>query len=279
MKKKILVLYHKNCLDGFGGALAAWKKFGNKAEYVAVNPETLPEKFPADRRIYAIDVSYSVAIQKKLRGKNESLVVLDHHAGMASDTGYFPENIFDNGHSGAVIAWRYFHPRKRTPKLLHHIEDIDLWKWRMRGTREIISALALLDYDFPAWEKFLKDVENPRKRKSIVRDGKLLSSYEKKIIERLVESAAKVSFEGMKVLCVNSPVLNSEIANELVKKAPPVGIVWAQKGDATRVSLRSDGTVDVSKLAKKHGGGGHIKASGFVFGADKKIPWKIVKKK
>ena len=33
---KTLVLYHANCPDGFGAALAAWKHFGNEAEYVPV---------------------------------------------------------------------------------------------------------------------------------------------------------------------------------------------------------------------------------------------------
>src|SRR3989344_3757446 len=32
--KKIAVLYHGGCPDGFGGAYAAWKKFGNMAEYI-----------------------------------------------------------------------------------------------------------------------------------------------------------------------------------------------------------------------------------------------------
>ena len=32
--KKTVVLYHANCHDGFGGAFAAWKKFGDAADYV-----------------------------------------------------------------------------------------------------------------------------------------------------------------------------------------------------------------------------------------------------
>ncbi len=32
---KPLVIFHKNCLDGAGSALAAWLKFGEEAEYRA----------------------------------------------------------------------------------------------------------------------------------------------------------------------------------------------------------------------------------------------------
>jgi phosphoesterase RecJ-like protein len=40
------------------------------------------------------------------------------------------------------------------------------------------------------------------------------------------------------------------------------------------ISLRSDGTVDVSEIAKKYGGGGHIKAAGFVLDIGASLPWK-----
>ena len=43
------------------------------------------------------------------------------------------------------------------------------------------------------------------------------------------------------------------------------------------VSLRSDGSVDVSKLAKKYGGGGHKAAAGFSFKVGRKAPWKKIK--
>jgi len=36
VNKEIVVLYHANCLDGFGAAYAAWKKFGDTADYIPV---------------------------------------------------------------------------------------------------------------------------------------------------------------------------------------------------------------------------------------------------
>ncbi len=33
-EKDIVVIYHKHCPDGFGAAYAAWKKFGDAAEYL-----------------------------------------------------------------------------------------------------------------------------------------------------------------------------------------------------------------------------------------------------
>lgn len=275
--KSIVVLYHADCPDGFGAAWAAWKKFGNKAEYISVDPETLPEKIPIKREVYAVDISYPVAVQRKLRGKNKKLVILDHHASNKSVTEFFPENVFNINHSGSVLAWKYFHKSKRMPQLLRHVEDIDLWKWKLPKTREIISSLSLVEYDFKKWSSFAKRLETKLGLREIVKEGSIISAYEQNIIQKLVERATPVKFEGIKTLAVNSPVLNSEIGNALIKKLPPIGIVWRETCSEIQVSLRSDGSVDVSKIAKKYGGGGHKKSSGFGFRAGNKFPWKVIK--
>ncbi len=276
MKKDILVLYHKNCSDGFGAAWAAWKKFGNTAEYIPLVPEVLPSAFPKKKKIYSVDLSYPVSVQKKLRRHNISLTVIDHHVSRKEDTEAFPENIFDNDHSGAVLAWQYFHPKKPIPKLLKHIEDIDLWRWNRANTREIISALALHAFDFSVWDTFANALETPKGRKKIISEGTIVSLYEGKIIEKMVGSAVPVEFEGMRILAANSSVLNSEVANALLEKFPPMAIVWRSSGEEVYVSLRSDGTVDVSKIAAKYGGGGHARASGFILKSKGNFPWKTL---
>jgi len=274
MKK--LILYHKNCEDGFGAAYAAWKKFRDEAEYIAVNPQTLPERFPTNREIYAMDISYDRKVQEKLRKKNKSLVILDHHISRKEDTLSFPENVFKNNHSGSVLAWEYFHPRKKIPKLLLHIEDVDLWNWRMPGTQEVTSSLGLLDFDFRQWDRFARKLESPSGRKKILEEGKIISRYERKMMERLAEKALPGYFGKNKVLVVNTPVLVSDIGNLLLQKNKVhVIVLWSQRGDGIRVSLRSDGKVDVSKIAARHGGGGHKKASGFAVPKGEKVPWKI----
>lgn len=272
--KKILVIYHKDCPDGFGAAFSAWKKFGAKAEYVAVNPETLPKVFPKNREIYAVDISYPIKVQEKLREKNRKLVIIDHHISLKNDTEHFPENIFQNNHSGAVLAWRYFHKNKKIPKLLLHIEDLDLWNWKLPQTREIFSALNLLPFEFKTWDSFVKKIESSKGRSEVIKIGKIVDTYEKMIIKRMMNRAVPVVFEGVKTLAVNSAILESEIGNELVKKLPPIGIVWREKKDGVSVSLRSNGKIDVSKIASKYGGGGHARSSGFGLESVKKLPWK-----
>ena len=278
--KKILVIYHKNCPDGFGGAWAAWKKFGAKAEYVAVDPDTLPEKFPKGREIYSVDISYPTSVQKKLRAHNTSLVVLDHHISRKNDTEAFPENTFDNNHSGAVLSWKYFHPKKKVPKFLEYIEDGDLWRFKFPEGGRVVSYALMQPYDFHAWTKIVNDVENIKKRNEYIKNGNLIQTYEKRVIKRIIEKAGGVLFEGMKVYAVNSSykILTSELGHQLTQKAGLLGIVWYEENGELRVSLRAAGKIDVSKIAQKYGGGGHKNAAAFVIKNGKK-PWKVLKTK
>ena len=277
--KSIVILYHANCPDGFGAAWAAWKKFGNKAEYIPVNPETLPEKPLKNKIVYTLDMSFKAPVFRRLMKQNKSIVSLDHHKSRKEDMEKFPQNVFDNDNSGATIAWGYFHPGKKTPPFLKYLEDNDLWRFRLPYAKELSSVIFLLKFDFKDWSKFAARLENKKERKKIFEQAKNIFAYEQKIAASAVERAALVRFEGYRTLAANSAILESEIGHRLSKKLPPIGIIWRQRKSFINVSLRSNGKVDVSKLAQKYGGGGHKKASGFRFKATGKFPWKPIKKK
>jgi len=54
-EKNIAVLYHGGCPDGFGGAYAAWKKFGDDADYIPMKYNwPVPEKLDG-KELYFID--------------------------------------------------------------------------------------------------------------------------------------------------------------------------------------------------------------------------------
>ena len=123
----------------------------------------------------------------------------------------------------------------------------------------------------------MQRLETKEGLKEIVVRGAVVHTYEKRLIERLTEHPTLVEFEGIRTHAVNSGILNSEIANVLLKKFPPIAIVWREREGNVGVSVRSDGSVDVSKLAAKYGGGGHERSSGFLLRGGKKIPWRSVK--
>lgn len=272
--KQIVVVYHGECKDGFGGAWSAWKIFRDRARYVPYRHGDVPKTDFADADVYFIDLCYPLPELKTVREKNKRIVLIDHHKSNADKVGLADESSYEMEHSGAVLAWKYFHPKEKIPKLLSYIEDTDLGKWSMPHTREVFSYIGAHPYEFNAWNRLVKTFESARSRKQAIAEGKLVLARETKIIDELTADAELVEFEGFRCFAANSPMLVTGIGTELVRRNPPISIVWAKRGGHYRVSLRSVGEVDVAKIAQKYGGGGHKNASGFTVPAGEPLPWR-----
>mgnify|MGYP001612574962 FL=1 len=134
----------------------------------------------------------------------------------------------------------------------------------------------LFDFEFNAWNKLAEELDDPAKFEEYKKTGGLLLKYKDRTVERLISMNAKeVNFEGFKAYAVNLRAFHSEIGMRLVEKFPPVSVIWGEESDGRiHISLRSDGTVDVSDIAAKFGGGGHKKAAGFYVESFNDLPWK-----
>ena len=275
--KKIAVLYHGFCPDGFGGAYAAWKKFGKKAEYIPVSHQSLPPTGLENRGIYIIDFSYPKDILKELENKTKSLVVMDHHISAEEAVISVKNNIFDLNHSGSVLAWKYFHPDSSVPKLLLYVEDTDLWKFKLPYSKEIMNVITRENFDFNEWDKLAGELENEKTFQSAARKGKILLDGWNSVVKVLANMAEEVEFEGYRVMAVNAPsIFKSEVGHLLAEKHPPFAIIWYYQRGHFNFSLRSAGTADVSAIAKKYGGGGNKAAAGFKMNLNIPFPFKEI---
>jgi oligoribonuclease NrnB/cAMP/cGMP phosphodiesterase (DHH superfamily) len=277
--KNIVVIYHASCPDGFGAAWAAWKKFGNRAEYHAM-PYTAKPLMPRGKQVYFLDFSYKPDIMRRVVKIAAKVVIVDHHASAKDSVKLAQESLYDMKHSGAVLAWKYFHPGKPMPRLLLHIEDEDLWNFKLPNTMAVNARLELLNFDFKELDKVVRDFEKPALRKKFIEEGNLLGAYRTRLVHRLIEeNAVPVKFFGHRIFAVNGArPFTSEIGHALYEMKPPMAIIWQEKPAGITVSLRSNGTVDVSKIAAKFGGGGHKGAAAFYLPRNAKKPWSYLKK-
>jgi nanoRNase/pAp phosphatase (c-di-AMP/oligoRNAs hydrolase) len=276
---KIAVIYHANCDDGFGAAWAAWKKFGKKADYFAVAPRRLPEQ-PLDsyREIYVLDSSFTADVSEKLKEAGQRVIIIDHHKSSLSDIKTASEYVFDEKHSGAVLAWKYFHPKIKVPKFLLYVEAADLWTSKLPKWEEIRAYLGMVNFNFQEFSRLAKVFETVRGRQRAVAEGLVILKYKEVRIKEAADKAYHVEFMGHIVLAVNSSLLVSDIGDLLARHHPPFAIIWSEHGNIRRFSLRSHGQMDVSKLAAKFPrGGGHPNAAGFSLPASEPFPWKLVK--
>lgn len=277
IRKNIVILYHANCTDGFGSAWAAWKKFGSRAEYIPVHHQDPVPQGLLGKEIYMLDFTYPEKITQALMRKNKRVTAIDHHISAKKVIKQTKDYSYAVSHSGSVLSWNYFHPQKPIPLLLRYIEDTDLWKFSLPNSKEVFAYLDLFDFNFLKWNALIATFKKANARKEWAKNGKLLLWRENKLIDRLVaNNSEQVHFAGYTVYAVNSPIFQSQIGHVLAKKHPPFAIIWNQKNRAINVSLRSNGSVNVSKIAKRYGGGGHTAAAGFSFPLDKKFPWKSI---
>lgn len=282
-KKSIAVLYHRDCSDGFGAAWAAWKKFGDSAEYIGmVHDHTDPPRWLKGKKVYLLDFCYTKPRLDKLRKMAKSVAAIDHHVSLKDAAESVPDHLYAVDHSGSVLSWMYFHPKKPTPMLLRYIEEVDLWRFSLPHIWEIRASLYnLYDFDFRTWNILARDFENKRALQKYVNEGKLIAEYERRAIDKLVQRADLVRIQGYTALAVNSAMYSSELGAKLAELLPPLGIVYSFAEGEWRVSLRANNKgkkkVDCAKFAQKYEGGGHRFASGFTIPANKPLPWKRIK--
>ena len=318
-----LVIYHRNCPDGFGAAFAAWLRVKqdqeagvrsgkDTCEFIACqHGDRVPNV--QGKNVAILDFSFDAVVTSSLVLQAKDLIVIDHHISAEVDLVGVPERnkIFDMKHSGAFLAWKFFHPKVEVPRFILLIEDKDLWKWQFKDSKEFSSSLTSVPYAFPRYEALMQtelvdELITAGKYRLELQDSLIMmvmkrASFRYLSISHLQSittctsispsaddiNAAKSQVKDCYLcLVANSSVLQSEIGNMLLsspknvvayrefcsKNATPeldAGVIFSYNAESKswNVSLRSTG-VDVCRLAKIMGGGGHTRAAAFNYVGD-----------
>lgn len=276
--KETVIVYHGNCPDGFAGAYAAWKKFGDSASYVpAYHGEPVPTGLEG-KEVFFIDFSYPKDVLLEIEKKTRRLVVLDHHSGALESVEAVKEHIFDNDRSGAGIAWGYFHPEKPLPKIIAYVQDNDLWKNSLPHAKDVAGYLSTVSFDFEKFDALVPKFEGEQEFKEILQKGKAYREYFDYVCEQVAEKAEEVQFDEFTILAVNAPRLfRSEIGHLLAERKAPFSIVWYPNHGMWHFSLRGDGSVDLSEIARRRGGNGHHNAASFRLPMSEPLPFTPLK--
>jgi oligoribonuclease NrnB/cAMP/cGMP phosphodiesterase (DHH superfamily) len=292
---KTMCIYHGNCADGFGAAWVVRKALGDQVEFV---PGVYGEEPPdvTGKNVILVDFSYKYDVLSSLAYKANSIIVLDHHksaaadlsrfepfhAGIEQDTKHDDGSVllgwktahdmaclqngpaiaccFDMERSGAMLAWDHFFPDQEPPALLLHIEDRDLWLFKLEGTREIQANLFSYPYDFEVWDKLMEaDVL------SLVSDGAAIErKHHKDVAELVGVTKRRMKIGGYDVPAASLPYTLTSDAGHLMAKGEPFAACYWDTPTGRVFSLRStEQGLDVSEIAASYGGGGHRNASGF----------------
>jgi uncharacterized protein len=260
-EKKRLVIYHANCLDGFTSAWAAWKKYGDEAEYLPASYGDLSPDVRG-RWVLIVDFSYPRETMLDLQKSAAAISVFDPPPTAQAALEGLDFALFDMNRSGAGITWDALHHTDR-PWLVSYVEDRDLWRFALPQSKEINAWVSACKREsFADWDAL---VATPIPR--VIERGEAVLAYIDRYVSEMTEQARTITLAGRSVPMVNAPyICISELVGKLAESAP-FAVGWSQRKDGLYAySLRSRGSdgVDVSEIAKTYGGGGHRNAAGFV---------------
>jgi len=231
------------------------------------------------KRVIICDYSPQPDILEQIEQVAQSIVILDHHITAQKALEGKPYAIFDMTRSGAGITWDYFYPEIPMPDFIQMIQDRDLWRWAITGSKEFTAGFFTMcstieSKDFDAlFELFNQMYTDPDKIQFYLVLGKIISTLTENKVQAIgdehMRTVSAFTFDGVvyRACVVNCFADIASEAGNYISNSEQIdfAVLWRYHNPSRDfyVSLRSTGDIDVSVIAKSFGGGGHKNAAGF----------------
>lgn len=302
MEQPRTIFYHHPCMDGSTAAWAAYKKFGDQVRYVGLDhadydtiEKTILDNVTPQSIAVFLDFAPRGIVLENIIEHVGGIEVHDHHISAQKDLQPYLDHPkchihFDMNRSGAGISYDYFSGGAARPLFVDLVERIDLYKPERFDSPEqfylVSSYLSSIDVNRPLNEMIpvINDLVEIKDIKEFENLGQAPRAAYLEQVERVLR---EVDFANLTVLesaahCTDIPIaqarindMGHEFSPLLLEKCPhehKAGMVWEFHDPETiKVSLRSDGNIDVSRIAEEMGarfglnGGGHKGASAVRF--------------
>ena len=274
-----MILFYDGDPDGIC-ACHVFKKFGTlkdkyPAQYI---PGDRSAEFPhnkihKDEIIIFTDYCASKEDIKKILEKTEEVYLIDHHISTIEDLKEFKlKGLQDINFSSCELMFKFCKPKEELPKYVKLIGDFDCWRENKVEGYQLALAIQTfkLSPDSPIWEIANKKLD------TLLVIGKTIFNFTQKEFKDKENKIFPLKFEGLNFLAINHNDRGAwcfEQHPDKDKKDALLSFHW--DGKEWNISVYSvKSSVDVSKIAKKYGGGGHVKAAGF---RCKELPFKLGK--
>lgn len=273
--KPDVCIYHHNCADGYTAAWVVACAVPDVELIAGVHGEPPPLERCQGRNVIIVDFSYKEEQMRELIAVAQHVTVLDHHASAVKELrplwldDALREKLkvrFDMEKSGAMIAWEYIYSDADPGKLIRFVQDRDLWKFELPGSREISAYIFSTPYTMEEWTELGIALETDEE--AVRKLGAAILKKQRKDIAEFTQASLRwITICGHRVPVINAPYMwGSDACHELCKKYPEARFAayyWDGPEFRTWGLRSSEEGEDVSKIAQRFGGGGHVHASGF----------------
>jgi oligoribonuclease NrnB/cAMP/cGMP phosphodiesterase (DHH superfamily) len=271
-------IFHHIDLDGRACGAILKRKYPN-AESFPYNywydADRLLSNIRNDERVIFGDIVPPIPILEEVLKKTKNIVLLDHHSSSKRDVEElgldYEGTLTEDGLGACILVWEYCYPGSKVPDGIRWIAEYDDWQ---RTPENKVFQFGLQSFNtFPTnwiWNRVLK--EHGPTMKLIERKGKSILQYLVPWYKRLVNSYGMSGmirpelFDGTQysTFLLNQGGVDSSVFDDVRIKHDIYVRATFGKSWKWLVSVTSDrDDIDLSKLAKRFGGGGHKHSAGF----------------
>lgn len=273
----MICFYHSADLDGHcSGAIV--KKFNLDCELIGIN---FGDEFPWEKvkgeKVVMVDFSLPIEEMIRLQDESESFYWIDHHISAIKDAeecDFNPLGQRGIGRAACELTWKYFSNSSWLPKIVTLLGRYDVWD---HEDPEVLPfQYGIRQYstypDDSAWDVWFREFPE-----YILTEGKIILKYADEENRKYAKGCTfETELDGLRCIAVNKMLTNSKIFDSVFDPDKhDVMLTFGFRKGGWMVSLYSQrGGVDVSIVAKAHGGGGHKGAAGF---SCDELPFNLVK--
>ena len=297
----INVCYYHNDMDGIASAAIALQnvpdckciKIDHKKDMI---DEVLRNEEWKGNSVMIVDFAFAPEIMQRMIQESESFTWIDHHKSAMERNPkiWVPNTLIEvDGKTkivegiraldkaGCELTWEYCMGKGNPmPQSIKMIGDYDMWKFKHLFTKEFGAGLALKTHS--PYDKIWKDLLLPQSHflPILIKMGEPLVEAQTLNMKRNFKRGWDTKMyqqtgDTNKTYTCRMMNTNNEtcsVGNYACTKGYDIGMVWYVQGKNQTVyigvySIKDD--VDVSKIAKSYGGGGHFHAAGFEMEFDK----------
>lgn len=283
----MIVFYHNADLDGKCSAALLKSRYPGE-RFIGIN---YGDKFPwdevKDESVVMVDFSLQpFSDMVRLRKEAANLVWIDHHKAAFADmedyhhtTGDFSPwyGIRDTKYAACELTWSYYFDCQdwvdpsKMPTWVRLLGRWDVWDHTDELVVPFQYGMRSLNTDIyeSVWDDLLRErytFQVGLTVQSIIDRGKIILNYEDEGNAAYARATAyEATFDGHLVIVINRALCGSRTFKSVYDPLQhDFMVAWVRRPDCYSVRMYSDsGKVDLSEIARKHGGGGHYGAAGF----------------
>lgn len=279
----MICFYHSKDLDGYTSGAIVKRKYPEATMIGWDYKDPIPDltKFKGEN-IIMVDISFPMDKMDELANYSKSMVWIDHHVSAKNDweAAINFDNyshlgkinyVYEQGIAACEMTWKHFFKGEVIPEAIILLGEYDTWRkenekrWNERilpfqyGMRLICSSPETFPYEVIGYGGMA--IVN-----LICNNGDIILRYQKEQDKKIMHSSFVVNFEGFRALCVNVGGASSNtFLSVWDEEKHDIMIPFHYTGSKWTCSIyTTKEEIDCSLIAKKLGGGGHKKASGFM---------------